>query len=121
MPDTDGHRVFFKFTGDLFQPAGDRFGKDRAGFVSAVLECLMGASADEVKADYMVTFYNYYGVLPGTEQYDAIARSNILKSLATAFEVEDIYACDLAAEAEEYLKSIGVSEEDIAAAKAKLG
>ncbi len=96
-------------------------GKDRAGFVSAVLECLMGASADEVKADYMVTFYNYYGVLPGTEQYDAIARSNILKSLATAFEVEDIYACDLAAEAEEYLKSIGVSEEDIAAAKAKLG
>ena len=96
-------------------------GKDRAGFVSAVLECLMGASADEVKADYMVTFYNYYGVLPGTEQYEAIARSNILKSLATAFEVEDIYACDLAAEAEEYLKGIGVSEADVEAVKAKLG
>ena len=44
-------------------------GKDRAGFVSALLECpLMGATYDEVVADYMVTYYNYYGVEPGHGQ-----------------------------------------------------
>lgn len=96
-------------------------GKDRAGFVTAVLECLMGASAEEVTADYMVTFYNYYGVEAGTEQYYAIAKANIQKSLAKAFELESIEGADLAKEAEEYLLAIGVSEEDIAAAKAKLG
>lgn len=96
-------------------------GKDRAGFVSAVLECLMGASAEEITADYMVTFYNYYGVEPDTEQYAAIAKANIQKSLAKAFELESLEGADLAKEAEEYLLAIGVSEEDIAAAKAKLG
>ena len=96
-------------------------GKDRAGFVTAVLECLMGASAEEVTADYMITFYNYYGVEAGTEQYYAIAKANIQKSLAKAFEIDTIEGADLAEEAREYLLAIGVSEEDIAAAKAKLG
>ena len=96
-------------------------GKDRAGFVSAVLECMMGASAEEITADYMVTFYNYYGVEAGTEQYDAIARANIQKSLAAAFGIDSITGADLAAEAQEYLLAIGVSEEEIAAVKAKLG
>ena len=96
-------------------------GKDRAGFTSAVLECLMGASAEEVTADYMVTYANYYGVQPGTEQYDAIVRSNIAKSLATAFGVESIYDADLAAEADAYLLEIGMTREEIDALKAKLG
>ena len=96
-------------------------GKDRAGFVSAVLECLMGASADEVVADYMVTFKNYYKVEPGTEQYDIIAGSNIRKTLATAFDVADISEADLKAEAEAYLLEIGVSAEDIALIREKLG
>ena len=49
-------------------------GKDRAGFVSALLECYMGAAYDEVVADYMVTYYNYYGVTKEAEpaKYDAI-------------------------------------------------
>ncbi len=99
-------------------------GKDRAGFVSALLECLMGATADEVIADYMVTYYNYYGVKPDTEQYQAIAKSNIMKSLATAFDIADITAedVDLAAEAEAFLKEeVGMTEEEIAALKASLG
>ena len=95
-------------------------GKDRAGYVSALLECLMGASADEVVADYMVTYANYYGVQPGDERYDAIVRSNIAKSLAAAFGVEDIYAADLAACAEEYLRGIGLSDETIDRVKARL-
>lgn len=96
-------------------------GKDRAGFVSAVLEALMGASAEEIVADYMVTYYNYYGVLPGTEQYDAIASSNIQKNLAIAFEMDSIFEGDLQAAAENYLARIGLTQEEIASVKANLG
>ena len=96
-------------------------GKDRAGFTSAVLECLMGASADEVVADYMVSYYNYYGIGPDADTYEALADSNIRKTLAAAFGVEDIADADLAAQAEAYLKAIGLSGDEIAALKAKLG
>ena len=96
-------------------------GKDRAGFVSAVLECLMGATLDEVKADYMVTFFNYYGVQPGTDQYDLIVSANIVKSLCTAFGLDTLEDADLAAAAEAYLLGIGVTADEIAQVRAKLG
>ena len=95
-------------------------GKDRAGFVNAVLECLMGATADEVVADYMVTYYNYYAVKPDGDRYQVIANSNIKKSLATAFGIADIADADLAACAEQYLLGIGVSAEDIAKVRENL-
>ena len=88
-------------------------GKDRAGFTSALLECFMGASYDEVVEDYMVTYYNYYGVEPGTEKYTAIANSNIVKSLSIAFGVEDLAAADLQAEAIEYLLGIGLNVNEV--------
>lgn len=96
-------------------------GKDRAGFVNAILECFMGATAKEVVADYMVTFYNYYGVVEGDTRYDAIANSNIVKSLQMAFGIEDLYNADLAACAEAYIKSTGLTDEEIAALKTNLG
>ena len=101
-------------------------GKDRAGFVSALLECLMGATYDEVVADYLKTYTNYYTVVDGVQQplsretLDAIASSNIIKTLKTAFEVEDLTAADLAAEAEEYVKAIGLTDDEIAALKTNL-
>ena len=95
-------------------------GKDRTGFVIAVLECLMGASYDEVISDYMVTFYNYYGVEPGDERYEAISKSNIVKSLQSAFGVSDLKSADLAYEAEEYLKEIGLSDDTISTVKENL-
>ena len=88
-------------------------GKDRAGFVTALLECLMGASYDQVIADYMVTYYNYYGVEPGTEKYAAIAESNIIKSLEQAFGVTDLANADLQSGAVEYMKAIGLTQEEI--------
>ena len=97
-------------------------GKDRAGFTSAVLEALMGASAEEIVADYMTTYFNYYGVEEG-EQYDVIANSNIKKSLAAAFGIPDITAegVDLAAEAHAYLtEDLGMDEETVALLKQKL-
>lgn len=97
-------------------------GKDRAGFTSALLECLMGAPADEVVDDYMETYINYYGIEKGTEKYDAVVNSNIVKTLAVAFDVEDIFAADLAAEAEAFvMEELGLAQDEVDALKAKLG
>ncbi len=95
-------------------------GKDRAGFVSALLSCLMGGTYQEVVGDYMTTYVNYYGVENETEKYNAIAESNIIKTLQNAFGVEDLPKADLAAEAAEYLAQIGLTEAEIAALKANL-
>ena len=95
-------------------------GKDRAGFVVALLECLMGASYEEVAADYMVTFYNYYGVTADDARYSVILNSNIVKTLSAAFGVADLKTADLAAGAGDYLKSIGLSDEDLANLKKNL-
>lgn len=97
-------------------------GKDRAGFTSALLECLMGASADEVVADYMETYVNYYGLEKGTEKYDAVVNSNIVKTLESAFGTEDLFTADLAAEAEAFvLEELGLSQDEVELLKAKLG
>ena len=95
-------------------------GKDRAGFVCAVLECLMGASAAEVVEDYMETFFNYYGVGKGSYEYDAIAQGNIIKTLKTAFGISDLNDADLAACAQDYLLSIGMSSDEVSRLKANL-
>ena len=97
-------------------------GKDRAGFVSALLECFMGATLDEVIDDYMETYANYYGVEEGTEKYDAIVNNNLIKVLNTTFKVDDAYKADLAAEAEAFLmEEAGLTVDEVAALKAKLG
>lgn len=88
-------------------------GKDRAGFAIAILECLMGAKANEVLEDYMVTYYNYYGVEKGTDKYNAIAASNIVKTLQDAFQVKDFYSADLKKGAENYLHAIGLTDKEI--------
>ena len=42
-------------------------GKDRTGYVCALLEGLCGATYDEIVADYLVTYDNYYGITPATD------------------------------------------------------
>lgn len=95
-------------------------GKDRTGFVVALLECLMGATQDEVVADYMLTYYNYYGVTPEDARYDVIANGNIIKTLQRAFELESLDGANLAAEAEQYLYGLGLAESEVSALKANL-
>ncbi len=96
------------------------YGKDRAGFTTALLECLAGASCDEITADYMQSYVNYYGVQKGSDKYDAIAKINIINTLQTAFDVEDISNADLAKEAEEYIASIGLTNEEITKLKTNI-
>ena len=96
-------------------------GKDRAGFVSALLECLMGATMDEVIDDYMLTYYNYYGVEKGTEKYDAVLKNNLIKALNTTFKVDDVYKADLAQEAAAFLmEDAGLTVDEVSALKGKL-
>ncbi len=97
-------------------------GKDRTGFAAAVLECLMGADADEIVSDYMLTYYNFYGVEPGSEQYAQIADSNIKTSLARAFGIESVddESADLAKCASDYLLDIGMTADEIASLKDSL-
>ena len=97
-------------------------GKDRAGFVSSLLECFMGATLDEVIDDYMETYYNYYGVEKGNEKYDTIVNNNLIKVLNTTFKVTDIHKADLVAEAEAYLtEDVGLTADEVSTLKAKLG
>ena len=95
-------------------------GKDRTGIVIALLECLMGADLQEVVDDYMITFYNYYGVTRDDERYENIADSNISKTLKNLFGVSDLESQDLQKCAGEYLAGIGMSSEDIEALEKNL-
>jgi hypothetical protein len=96
-------------------------GKDRTGFICALLECLMGATADEVVADYMVTYYNFFGIEPGSDAYEIIANSNIRKILGDIFHVENLSDADLSACAEACLLDLGLTADEIAAVRRCLG
>lgn len=84
-------------------------GKDRAGFCAIVLEALMGGSIDEIKEDYMTSYENYYFVEKGSEQYEKIAASNVMKSLKMIANVEtdeELQNVDLQARTKTYLKDV---------------
>lgn len=97
-------------------------GKDRTGFAAAILECLMGAGPDEVVEDYMITYYNFYGIEAGTVQYKQIAEKNIEYALNKVFGIKSIYdnQVDLKSCAEKYLKDIGLDDNEIATLREKL-
>ena len=98
-------------------------GKDRAGFASALLECLMGATYEEVVADYMTTYVNYYHLEAGGEQYEAVKNSNIVSILTTitgAKEGADLSKVDLAAAAADYIRSAGLTQAELDALQANL-
>lgn len=98
-------------------------GKDRAGFTSALLAALMGASYDELVKDYMTTYINYYHVEENSEQYEAVRKSNIDTILALIANLDssaDLASVDYSIAAEAYIKSLGLSDAEISALKANL-
>lgn len=101
-------------------------GKDRAGFASMILEALMGASLDEIVADYMLSYENYYHLDPvdDAEKYDMIAEKNVKEMLRAVAGLEKgapLEGVDLQAAAEAYLTGNGMAQEAVDALKAKLG
>jgi len=77
-----------------------REGKDRAGYVSAILEALMGASVKDIKDDYTKTYTNYYNVVNGvqdplTEDDVAWFAKIIVLNMKLGFAAEGIRNPDL--------------------------
>lgn len=88
-------------------------GKDRTGFVIAVLECLGGASYEELIEDYMITYYNYYYLTKDDPGYPLLADFNLVSQISYCFKVSELAACDLKAAAEAYLEKCGLTETEI--------
>ena len=93
-------------------------GKDRTGFVCLLLEALCGASYDEMVADYMTTYDNYYGITRESEpsKYDAIVDlhpNGMLRFLAGADKEADLTSIEYAQPARDYLKAAGMTDEQI--------
>ena len=95
-------------------------GKDRTGIVAALLECFMGANLKEVEDDYMLTFYNYYGVEPGTKDYEDVVSNNIHRALQEILGTQDLENANLSQLAEGYFRSIGLTDSEIEALRAHL-
>ena len=95
-------------------------GKDRTGFFCAILECLAGATEEELITDYMLSYEYFYGVEKDSEAYTVILENIFLKTLKTAFGLETLKGADLKACAEGYLKSIGLGEEEITAIRDRI-
>ena len=100
-------------------------GKDRAGFTIMLLAALMGAELDEIIDDYMLSFYNYYGIDKKTEpeRYEAVLNNNLLAMLYHVTGVntyEELVQSDLESAATKYLFDAGMTENDILTLKENL-
>ena len=101
-------------------------GKDRAGFTAMLLEALMGATLDEIISDYMISFYNYYGIDKEhePERYQAVLDINLMEMLfhiTGAESVEQLEQINLETAVTAYLIEAGMSQDDIVMLKQKLG
>ena len=93
-------------------------GEDRTGQVSTLILCLAGANTEEITADFMKTFENYYGITKesDSEKYDAIVDvklNDILYYLSGAKEGSDLTNVSSIEGAKKYLKFGGLSDEQI--------
>ena len=100
-------------------------GKDRAGFTAMLLEALMGAELQEIIDDYMLSFYNYYGIdkEKEPERYETVLNTNLFTMLyhVTGTDTrEELEQTDLEAAVTDYLLRHGMNESDISALRDKL-
>lgn len=106
------------------------FGMDRTGFTIAVLEALMGATTEDIQADYAKTFSNYFNVVDSmhvalNEQQVDFFRAVVIRNLKTVYhaegiEIPDTGTIDWAEPTEKYLEKLGMTQEEISALKERL-
>lgn len=106
------------------------FGMDRTGFTIAVLEALMGATTEDIQADYAKTFSNYFNVVDRmhvalNEQQVDFFRAVVIRNLkavyhAEGIEIPDTGTIDWAEPTEKYLEKLGMTQEEISALKDRL-
>lgn len=99
-------------------------GKDRTGFVCLLLESLMGASYQEMEADYMMTYENYYGItLKDTPEKYGYFREMFFDDKLyglSGYSEKDLRQADFQPYAEAYLRSGGMTPAEIAALQQRL-
>ena len=98
-------------------------GKDRTGYVCMVIEALCGATYDELVDDYFITYKNYYGIEKGTSKYNAIKELHIDEMIRYVFGFENntlLLGAAYHTSANNYLLSIGLTQEQIDAVQEKL-
>ena len=100
-------------------------GKDRAGFGSMIVEMLMGASEEEIVADYLVSYLNYYHLDKDAdaEKLEMIAEKNVREMIRAVAGLEkgaNLIDTDLAANAEYYLIVHGMDVVALETLKEKL-
>lgn len=93
-------------------------GKDRTGFVCALLEALTGATYDEMCEDYMLTYKNYYKITKEytIQKYNAIVDlyfDAFMEELSGSTDKNVLKNSDYTIFAKNYLKEGGMSEEKI--------
>ena len=106
------------------------YGMDRTGFMIAVLEALMGATAEEIQDDYAKTFSNYFTVIDNqqvalNEQQIDFFKAVVLRNLKAVYHAEgvnisDVNHADWASATEKYLEKLGMTQEEISALKDRL-
>ena len=100
-------------------------GNDRAGFTIMLLSALMGADLQSIIDDYMISFYNYYGIDKESqpERYEVVLENNLMAMLYHVMDVdslEELENTDLQVAVTKYLMDNGMTEEEILTLKEKL-
>ena len=91
-------------------------GKDRAAFASMLLEMLIGWTEDQLIADYMLSYINYYKVEPGTEKYNMIVERDakeMMRAVAGLGKDESLAGINWQAAAEDYLLRHGMDKDSV--------
>ena len=93
-------------------------GKDRTGFVCVLIEALAGASYEEMRDDYMITYDNYYGISKeaAPERYDAVVSlyfDAFMEYLSGESDVEELREFSYVDSAKKYLTEGGMTEAEI--------
>jgi protein tyrosine/serine phosphatase len=95
-------------------------GFDRTGFVSAVLEALMGATVSEISADYLLSYGT--GFFSAMNDGSGDTKQVVLAQLQMVNMEESVTDENLQAGVERYLtQKAGLTEAEIGALKGKLG
>jgi hypothetical protein len=92
-------------------------GKDRTGFVCALILALADASAEEIIDDYMITYANYYKITKTEkpEKYEAVLANvyDFFYCMCSAEKGTPLEQLDLKAGGESYLKRGGLNDTQI--------
>lgn len=97
-------------------------GKDRTGFVCMLIEAFAGASYEEIEADYMKTFENYYGIGKDDSKYYVIVENLLIPIIqsVTGDKSMDVRTADLSGPARTFLEDAGMTDAQLDALLEKL-